>query len=83
MVTALVVPVAMLALATGFWRHRQAWIPVLGAAGLAFILGGPVMHESLGHVLEGALTAVGGTALVAAHLANRKALHGHGSTCAC
>ena len=72
-VTLAVVPVAILALALGFRRHGLAWIPALGLVGLAMILAAPVYHESLGEVLEGAVTAVGGIALVAAHLWNRRA----------
>lgn len=73
LVTVLVVPVAVLALALGFRRHGQAWIPALGALGLVLILAAPVYHETLGELLEGAVTAVGGLGLVAAHLANRRA----------
>lgn len=83
LVTLLVVPVAMLALATGFWRHRRLGIPALGLVGLGLILAAPVMHESLGHMLEGVVTAAGGFALIAAHLGNRRALHAHGTCGSC
>lgn len=82
LVTVLVVPVALLALALGFRRHGVAWIPALGAVGLVMILAAPIYHESLGEVLEGAVTAVGGLGLVAAHLANRRAsTHDHAAEC--
>ena len=82
LVTLLVVPVALFALVTGFRRHRLLWVLLLGMAGLAIILGAPVVAEPLGHVLEGVVTAVGGLALIAAHVANWRTLHWHGTCCA-
>lgn len=81
LVTVLVVPVAMLALLTGFRRHRLWWVPLLGLCGLALILAAPALHETLGHTLEGVLTALGGLGLISAHLVNWRNLHAPGGCC--
>lgn len=82
LITVLVVPVAMLALITGFRRHRQSWIPTLGISGLVLILGAPLMHDTLGHFAEAMLTAVGGLGLICAHVANWRRLHARSACCA-
>lgn len=81
LVTILVVPVAMLALLSGYRRHRLMWVPILGLIGLALILAAPALHETLGHTLEGVVTALGGLGLISAHLVNWRNLHSHGGCC--
>lgn len=80
LITILIVPVAALALVTGYLKHRQAQVLMLGGVALAMILGAPAMHESLGHLICEVLAAVGGVTLICAHLRNHSLLRGQ---CAC
>lgn len=74
-----VLVVASLAFAPGYRVHRLIHVPVLGAAGVT-LLSGAAFAPGLSVVVESAVTALGGTVLVAAHVLNRRALsrsHAH------
>lgn len=78
-ITALIVPVALLALVSGWWRHRKHKVLVLGGISLLMILGAPFLHELVGHVLEEVVATLGGLVLISAHLINHKTLRQIGS----
>ncbi|GMV13402.1 MAG: MerC domain-containing protein [Polyangiaceae bacterium] len=65
--------VAILAFAPGYRVHRLRHVPALGAAGVT-LLSGAAFAPGLSLVVESAMTALGGTVLVAAHVLNRRAL---------
>lgn len=74
-----VLVVAILAFVPGYRVHRLRHVPLLGAAGAA-LLSGAAFAPGLSVLVESALTALGGTVLVAAHVLNRRALgraHAH------
>ncbi len=72
LITALVVPTAMIALVNGWTHHRHNAVLWLGAIGLIFVLVAPLAHEAFGHAAEMIICGIGGTVLVSAHLKNRK-----------
>lgn len=67
---ALVAPIALVALATGFRRHRTRTPITLGALGLAFLI--VALAPGLPGLGEKSLTIVGGLLLVAAHAINSR-----------
>lgn len=82
-ITILIVPVAALALVTGWWKHRQNIVLVLGGCGLAMILGAPALHGVLGHLIAEVISALGGVLLIAGHVRNHKFLIARGQSCHC
>lgn len=67
---AFVAPIALIALAAGFRRHR-AWAPVsIGAFGLALLIS--AISPGLPGVAEKGLTVAGGVLLMVAHLSNSR-----------
>ena len=71
--------VAVLAFAPGYRVHRVRHVPILGAVGV-IMLSGAAFAPGLSVLAESAVTALGGTVLVAAHVLNRRALarpHAH------
>lgn len=67
---AFVAPIALIALAAGFRRHR-AWAPVTaGAFGLCLLI--LAVAPGLPETAEKGLTVAGGVVLVVAHLANTR-----------
>lgn len=73
--TALIVPVAMIALITGWMRHHKNLVMILGAVSLVMILGAHPMHELIGHLGSEVVGTLGGCILITAHLFNHKFLH--------
>lgn len=82
-ITGLIVPVALIALFTGWKRHHRNIVLKLGAVSLVMILGAPFCHEWLGHVFEECIATAGGLMLISAHIINHKTLHQLGSKCGC
>ena len=80
--TALIVPVACVALVTGWMRHRQALVIILGSVALAMILGAHPLHDLLGHWGAEIVGALGGCILIGAHLFNHHYLHQTAGCCA-
>ncbi|MGM9992660.1 MAG: MerC domain-containing protein [Candidatus Bruticola sp.] len=78
-ITALIVPVACLALVTGWLKHKQNLVAYLGVVSLAMILGAHPLHEVIGHLGSEIVGAVGGCLLISAHLFNHKFIHQHAS----
>lgn len=84
--TALIVPVAMIALVTGWMRHRRNLVMILGAVSLSMILGAHPLHEVVGHIGSEVIGSLGGCILITAHLFNHKFLHSgrvEDSCCCC
>ena len=72
--TACIVPVALLALVSGWTRHHVNKVLILGSIGLVLILGAPYLHDVVGHVCEEILSTLGGLTLISGHLMNHKIL---------
>ena len=78
-----VLPVGLLALASGYRKHQQAWIFWWGFSGLVCI-GTAVMAESqLGENLEHGLSILGSVQLVLAHYHNLRSQRVHSGSCGC
>ena len=73
--TALIVPVAMIALVTGWMRHRKNLVMILGVVSLSMILGAHPLHEVIVHIGSEVVGTLGGCILITAHLFNHKFLH--------
>ena len=82
-ITGLIVPVALIALVTGWKRHHRNIVLKLGAVSLIMILGAPFCHELLGHFFEECIATAGGLILISAHIINHKTLHQLGRRCGC
>jgi len=76
-ITLLIVPVACIALVTGWWRHRKGLVMILGSTALAMILGAHPMEEIVGQQPAEVIAVLGGCLLISAHLFNHKCLHEH------
>ena len=75
---AFVLPIGLMALASGYRHHRQAWIFLVGVTGLIFVGSAAVAGEQMGESLEHALSIVGSIQLVISHFFN---LRQHGKCC--
>ncbi len=82
-ITGLIVPVALIALLTGWKRHHRNIVLKLGAVSLIMILGAPFCHGLAGHVVEECIATAGGLILISAHIINHKTLHRLGCQCGC
>jgi len=70
---ALIVPVTVLALASGYQHHRNHRIVAAGALGLALlVLAATYAHSSLGMAAEALITIAGSTVLAIAHVRNMR-----------
>lgn len=68
-----VVPLSLLAFATGFRRHRNTRILVAGGLGLTLlIIGATIAHSELGLLADRLFTIVGSLLLAAAHWRNSR-----------
>ena len=81
--TALIVPVAMIALVTGFMRHHKNLVLILGAVSLVMILGAHPLEALIGEFWGGAVGALGGCILISAHICNHRFLHLKAASCCC
>lgn len=69
----LVIPVSVLAFASGFRRHRRGGVLAFGALGLALlVLGGTVAHSRYGLAADRALTIAGSLLLAVTHFCNSR-----------
>jgi MerC mercury resistance protein len=69
----IVVPVSVLAFATGFRRHRSAVVLLGGAVGLTLlILGATVAHNQLGNTADRLFTVVAAVVLATSHFYNAR-----------
>lgn len=67
----LIVPAAVVAFGIGCWRHKDKWVMVLGAVGLAgIILAAVVVHDIAGETGERIVTVLSAAILIAAHYRN-------------
>lgn len=66
----LVLPLGLLALASGYRHHRQGWIFCWGLAGLVCVGAAAVAGEQLGESLEHSLSILGSIQVVLAHYLN-------------
>lgn len=76
-ITALIVPIACIALVTGWLKHKQNLVIYLGVISLSMILGAHPLHEVIGHLGSEIVGALGGCLLISAHLYNHSFLHKH------
>lgn len=76
-ITALIVPVACIALVTGWLRHKKNLVIALGIISLTMILGAHPLHDVIGHLGSEIVGALGGCILISAHLFNHSFLHKH------
>jgi len=68
-----VLPVSIVALSTGYLRHRQFPIVAFGATGLALlVLGATWAHTEIGLLADRVLTVVASLILAGAHFANTR-----------
>lgn len=81
--TGLIVPVAFVALITGWSRHHRNVVLYLGGVAMVMILGAPFCHDVFGHVIEEIIATAGGLTLISAHLINHKTLRSLGKHCCC
>ncbi|MBQ7567763.1 MerC domain-containing protein [bacterium] len=81
--TGVIVPVALLALLTGWKRHHRDIVLRLGIISLIMILGAPVCHDFFGHAFEECVATAGSFILISAHIINHKTLRRAGQGCAC
>jgi len=81
--TLLIVPVAMIALVTGYLRHRRNIVAVLGVLSLSMILGAHPLHEMgyCSHLLSEIIGTLGGCTLISAHLFNHYYQHKAAECC--
>jgi hypothetical protein len=78
---AFVLPVGVLALASGYRKHHQAWIFFWGLSGLLCIGTAVLAEAQLGETLEHGLSMLGSIQLVLAHYHNLRAQHIHAEGC--
>jgi len=68
-----VIPSALFGFGLGCWRHKDGWVLLMGAIGLAGIsLAGLVLHDLIGETGERVVTFAGASLLIAAHVRNYK-----------
>ncbi|MBQ7501566.1 MerC domain-containing protein [bacterium] len=81
--TLLIVPVAMIALVTGYLRHRRNIVAVLGVLSLSMILGAHPLHEMglYSHLISEIIGTLGGCTLISAHLFNHYYQHKAAGCC--
>lgn len=73
-----VVPVSLVALGTGFRRHRDARIILTGVAGLALlIVGSSIVHSRYGLLADSVVTICGSLILGLTHYANSRLSRRH------
>lgn len=70
---ALIAPVTLFALASGYQHHRDNRIAATGAAGIALLVfGASYAHSHLGTLAEALITVCGSAALALAHIGNMR-----------
>ena len=67
---AFVLPIGLMALASGYRQHRQGWIFCWGMAGLVCVGAAAVAGHQLGESLEHSLSVLGSIQVVLAHYLN-------------
>ena len=67
----LVIPLSIVALSMGCRTHKDLWVAMLGAAGLAILVFAAVFgHDLLGETGERVATLLGASAIAGGHLRN-------------
>ena len=77
-----VLPVSLVALGSGFLRHRNAAVLLAGALGLGLLLlGATWAHSTLGLMADRLATIAGSVVLALAHYANSRLGRQHRAAC--